>query len=301
MDILNFGSLNIDYVYTVDHIVGAGETIASRTLESFAGGKGLNQSIALARAGASVHHAGMVGADGEDLVDLLAENGVDVSSIQRVETRTGHAIIQLAAGGQNSIVLYGGANRCLSKAYIDDTLSRFDENTMVLLQNETNLCDYIIEQAHQRGMRVAMNPAPYDEAVARCDLSKVSVLILNEVEGAQISGGQAPDEVLDTLRARYPDTMIMLTLGRDGAVFSCRGETHRHGIYEVPVVDTTGAGDTFTGYFLAALLRDEPYGEAVRLASVASSLAVTEKGAANAIPTLARVRNAGLSPMNQSD
>ena len=284
MQILNFGSLNLDFVYALDHIVLPGETISSSSMETFAGGKGLNQSIALARAGAQVVHAGMVGADGEILVELLRENGVEVGNIQLVEGRTGHAIIQLDTSGKNSIVLFGGANRMLSCDYIDQVLDLFGSDTLVLMQNETNLVDYIIDKAYDKGMKIALNLSPYDQALKACCLDKVSVFLMNEVEGEQVTGESEPNRILEIMQKRYPCAMAVLTLGKEGAMVCCDGEVYRHKSYSVPTVDTTAAGDTFTGFFLASLMENGMPEQALHTASKAASMAVTIKGAANSIP-----------------
>lgn len=291
MKILNFGSLNYDYVYSVDHILMPGETLAAGRMETFCGGKGLNQSVALAKAGAEVWHAGMVGEDGGALLELCAKNGVNISLVQTILGKSGHTVIQVDKNGQNSILLFGGSNRCLTREYIGEVFSGFEPGDMVLLQNEVNDIDYIIDTACQRGMRIALNPSPFDEAVQKCDLYKVSFLLLNEIEGLQISGSREPEKILQFFAQTYPKTSVVLTLGKDGAVYQDGSGRVKHGIYPVKVVDTTAAGDTFTGFFLSSVLQGNTAQEALELASKASSIAVTRKGAAPSIPALDEVLN----------
>jgi Sugar kinases, ribokinase family len=291
MKILNFGSLNYDYVYSVDHILMPGETLAAGRMETFCGGKGLNQSVALAKAGAEVWHAGMVGEDGGALLELCAKNGVNISLVQTIPGKSGHTVIQVDKNGQNSILLFGGSNRCLTREYIGEVFSGFEPGDMVLLQNEVNDIDYIIDTACQRGMRIALNPSPFDEAVQKCDLNKVSFLLLNEIEGLQISGSREPEKILQFFAQTYPMTSVVLTLGKDGAVYQDGSGRVKHGIYPVKVVDTTAAGDTFTGFFLSSVLQGNTAQEALELASKASSIAVTRKGAAPSIPALDEVLN----------
>lgn len=287
MKILNFGSLNIDFVYSVDHIVMPGETIPSTRLAVHAGGKGLNQSVALARAGAPVYHAGCIGEDGRFLLDVCRDSGVDSSFIRVCEDeRTGNAIIQVAADGQNSIVLFPGANRKISSGMIDEVLDRFETGDLVLLQNEINMCADIMKRAHEKGLRVALNPSPMDASLLECPLELVDIFLLNEVEGGQITGKTDPDEVLAVMRERFPKALIVLTLGGDGVACYDGGKILRHGIFKVPVVDTTAAGDTFTGFFLSAVLRGQDTGIALRQASRASSMAVAKAGATDSIPLL---------------
>ncbi|HEX3039349.1 MAG TPA: ribokinase [Caproiciproducens sp.] len=291
MKILNFGSLNYDYVYSVDHILMPGETLAAGRMETFCGGKGLNQSVALAKAGAEVWHAGMVGEDGGALLELCGKNGVNTSLVQTIPGKSGHTVIQVDKNGQNSILLFGGSNRCLTREYIGEVFSGFEPGDMVLLQNEVNDIDYIIDTACQRGMRIALNPSPFDEAVQKCDLYKVSFLLLNEIEGLQISGSREPEKILQFFAQTYPKTSVVLTLGKDGAVYQDGSGRVKHGIYPVKVVDTTAAGDTFTGFFLSSVLQGNTAQEALELASKASSIAVTRKGAAPSIPALDEVLN----------
>lgn len=284
LKILNFGSLNYDYVYSVKHIVQPGETISSSGLDVFCGGKGLNQSIAMVRAGAEVYHAGLVGSDGELILTTCDESGINRIHIQQSKTRTGNAIIQVDSNGQNSIVLFGGANQMNTQEYVQEVLAHFGEGDVLLLQNEVNLLDYMIDEAYQRKMIIALNPSPFDDKVKKCDLGKISFFLMNEVEGAQITGKQIPDNILEEMLRRYPQARVVLTLGEKGVVYSDLHQNHSHGIYDVKVVDTTAAGDTFTGYFLASILNGEEIPEALRIASIASSLAVTRKGAIVSIP-----------------
>ncbi len=285
MQILNFGSLNLDYVYRVEHIVQPGETIPSTRLDIFCGGKGLNQSVALARAGAAVHHAGMVGPDGAALLAACRENGIDASNIIETRQRSGNAIIQVSATGQNSIILFGGANRENSPEHVRRVLDRFQPGDFLLLQNEINLIGEIIAAAAAKGMKIALNPSPFHSSLLDCGLEQVSLFLMNEIEGEQITGEKEPAAILAGMRKRYPRADTVLTLGGNGAKFQHADTVLSHGVYQVPVVDTTAAGDTFTGYFLAGLLQDLPPARCLQLASVASSLAVSRPGAVASIPS----------------
>ena len=293
MKILNIGSLNIDYVYTVSHFVQPGETLSSTAMEVFCGGKGLNQSIALARAGLEVYHAGCIGQEGGMLVQNLADNGVDVGLIQPCSEKSGHAIIQVDATGQNCILLYGGANRCFTEAYIDEALAAFSPGDTLLLQNEVNLVDSMIRRAKARGMRVAVNPAPMSPDMLGATLGMADILFLNEVEAAGLCGVEDTERQIPALRARYPDATLVLTLGEQGALYQAPGgEIFRQGIYPVPVVDTTAAGDTFIAYLLAGLEAGGDIPGCLRLAAMASALTVSRKGAATSIPWMEEVREA---------
>lgn len=294
MKILNIGSLNYDYVYSVEHILKPKETISSLKMEVFHGGKGLNQSVALSRAGERVYHAGLVGMDGDQLIESCKQNNIETKFIQKMNGKSGHTIIQVDDQGQNCILLYGGSNRCFTKEYIDEVLHHFEQGDWLLLQNEVNLLNYIVDEAYKKGLMIAMNPSPYDKAVEECDLSKISLFLLNEVEGEQITGFSEPDQILDTLMERYKDAKVVLTLGEKGVIYRDNTQIVSQGIFKVKAVDTTAAGDTFTGYFLHEIIRDVPIVDALRLAAKASAIAVTKVGATSSIPYRQEVLEADL-------
>ncbi len=285
MKILNIGSLNLDYVYRVDHILVPGETQTSCDMQIFCGGKGLNQSVALAKAGALVYHAGMIGEEGEPFLDICKVNGIDASNIRKLSGKSGHTIIQVDKNAQNCILLYGGANKSLTREYVDQVLANFDKEDMLLLQNEVNQLDYIIDRVYEKGMHIALNPSPFDENLKPCDLKKISLFLMNEIEGEQITGESNPDKILQVMANKYPQAKVVLTLGKDGAIYFDGIKTVRQEIFQVKAVDTTAAGDTFTGYFLAGMLENLEISEILQRSAKASAIAVTRDGAVASIPT----------------
>lgn len=285
MPILNFGSLNIDHVYRVDNFVLPGETKHTKSYTINSGGKGLNQSIAAARAGSQVFHAGVAGRDGGFLVEMLQAAGVDTSLMQTSAEVSGHAIIQVADSGQNCILLCGGTNQMLTEDYVDRTLDAFGSEGFVLLQNETNLVGKIIVKAAAKGLKVALNAAPYSDNVNTYPIDQLDWLIVNEVEGAGIIGGDMDENLLQRLAERYPKAGILLTLGSRGAQCVQNGHYVSIGSCKVRAVDTTAAGDTFSGYFLFGVMQGLSLAETLRMATVASALCVQRPGAANSIPT----------------
>lgn len=289
MKVLNFGSLNMDYTYSVPHIIAGGETMASYELNEYCGGKGLNQSVAMAKAGLPVWHAGLIGNDGEKLLETCEAAGVHTEFIRKLPVRGGHTVIQVDEKGQNSIILYGGTNQMQTKEYADEVLAHFGSGDYLVLQNEINLLDYIIDKAYERGMKIVLNPSPYNEALDACDLSKVSLFLVNEIEAAQITGNKDPEHVLDALAESFPEAAFVLTLGSDGAWYYDGTEKVFQDIFPVKAVDTTAAGDTFTGFFIRKLTDGADIQTALRTAAKASSIAVTRVGAAPSIPTMAEV------------
>lgn len=285
MNIICYGALNIDYVYVLNHIILAGETQTSDILDVLPGGKGLNQSIALAKSGMKVYLAGKIGEEGRFLLDWCNKFGVDTKYVSiDNESKTGHAIIQVDKDGENSIILFGGSNRKQTKKEIDNVLSRFDKKDVILLQNEINNLPYLIDKAYEKGMFVVLNPSPMDEKIHECDLSKVSLFILNEIEGEQISDEKEPYSIIRTMTEKYNNAAILLTLGENGALYFDGGEIVKQDSFKVDVIDTTAAGDTFTGYFLSGLLSENGVKNALEMAAKASAIAVSRKGASVSIP-----------------
>lgn len=284
MKILNFGSINIDNVYHVDDFVKPGETKKSLSFQVFPGGKGLNQSVALARAGAAVYHAGKIGTDGQWLADLMKTSGVDTTLVEKAKCDTGKAIIQVSDTGQNAIILYEGANQEMDRKYIERVLDQFCAGDILVLQNEINLVPEMIELARQRGLKIALNPSPANEVIHQCDLSKIQWLLLNEVEGEWMTGKKEPEEICRELLKAYPDMEVVLTLGSQGVLYQSAEKKCFQKAFKVDAVDTTGAGDTFTGYFLRCVSEGETPEKALRLASKAASIAVSRAGAAVSIP-----------------
>ncbi len=290
MRILNFGSMNIDTVFAVSHAAEAGVSLAVPDPEIHAGGKGLNQSIAAARAGASVCHAGRVGADGDFLLQLLQRDGVDTScvTVDRA-ARSGGAIIQVEPEGRNTMLIYGGANRRLEETQLDVVFSQFGEGDILMMQNETNLSRSILCRAAEKGMYTIYNPSPITEVIFDMPYQLVDLLIVNEDEGAALSGGTyPPDEMLKRLYELCPNTVI-LTLGQAGSCAISAEGVLQQDIFPVKALDSTGAGDTFAGYIAASLARGSSLRDAMRTAAAASALSVTRHGAAVSIPTLQEV------------
>lgn len=217
MRIINFGSLNIDKVYQVEQFVRPGQTITAKDYAVAAGGKGLNQSLAAARAGAEVLHAGAIGAEGRFMADLLRESGADTSLLREVDGPSGHAVIEINAAGQNRIIVFGGANRSMTSEYIERVLDTARPDDWVLLQNEVNLVPEIIRRAHEKGLRVVFNPSPVPENLDALPLACVSLFMVNEIEAAQLAGTDANADFEDTLtalRAKYPNASVVMTSAR---------------------------------------------------------------------------------------
>ncbi|MGF7016524.1 ribokinase [Lachnospiraceae bacterium PF1-21] len=293
MKALVFGSLNIDYFYGVDHFVQKGETISSTSLEVYSGGKGLNQATALAKAGANVYQAGCIGKDGLFLLDELRAAKVKTELIAVLDdVRSGNAIIQNDKEGDNCILLYGGANRSITKAYVDDVLALFDPGDVILLQNEINEMAYIVEKAKEKGLVLILNPSPLDEDVLNLPLEYFDYFILNEIEASQILENDQEMEaeaLLDSLTQKFPKAKLVLTVGSKGSYYADETTRFFQKAYKVNAVDTTAAGDTFTGYFIASLMAGKNVTQAMNIAAKASSITVQSKGAAPSIPVIETV------------
>ncbi len=291
MKVLNFGSLNYDHVYEVDHFTQPKETQSSLSYIRNFGGKGLNQSIALAKAGMDVYHAGKVGSDGQDFIDYLNRYNVKTDYLLKDNSEaTGHAIIEICKG-QNRIILHGGANQSIGEKQINEVLSHFDAGDVLLVQNEISSMAYLIAKAHEKGMIVAFNTAPMNEKVFTYPLDLVDIFIVNEIEGAGLAEVESDDidVVIAGLREKYPFKKIVLTVGEKGSYYIEKDTLIHQDIYKADVVDTTAAGDTFTGFFLASYFQDGNVVKALDLAARASGITVQGKGAAQSIPDISQL------------
>lgn len=289
MKIVNFGSLNIDNVYQMPHFVGPGETAASLEYQRFVGGKGCNQSIAVARAGAKVSHAGKIGSDGIWLRDLMREYAIDTTHIEVIDGPSGHAIIQVDPSGENSIILHGGANTQIDSKLIEQVFDELTAGDILILQNEISAMPEILSLAATKDLMVFFNPAPMSPEVLAYPLINIDHFIINQVEGEQFTGESTPDAILSAMRQRFPLATVLLTMGEDGVIADSPTERVQQQAMQVTCVDSTGAGDTFIGYYVAEFARGSSLQRRLEVASRASALCVTRRGAAQSIPSLEEV------------
>ena len=288
MAIYNLGSINIDWFYRVPHAPVDGETVAATACRSGLGGKGANQSVAAARAGAVVHHLGAVGNEGVWTADELKAAGVDTTHVAiELAAPTGHALIFLTPDGENRIVIFAGTNRLIAEPDVRAALSRARPGDTLMLQNETNAQLFAARLARARGMRVVYSAAPFDVEAVRAVLAEVDLLVVNSVEAGQLA------DALGVTITELPVPELLVTRGARGATWYDRasGETLSVAAPRVAAVDTTGAGDTFTGYFCAGRDRGLAVADCLALAVAAGALKVTREGTAEAIPTLAEVED----------
>ncbi|SDL00439.1 ribokinase [Natronincola ferrireducens] len=292
MGILSFGSLNVDETYHVEAIALPGQTIPSKRMSISSGGKGFNQSIAAAKAGAKVYHAGAIGKKDADIIrGILEDNNVNTTYISTNHEHSGRALIQCDKNGENCIVLYGGANHEIDKEYIDRVMAKFEKKHTVLLQNEISNTDYIMIKAKEKGMQICFNPSPISEALYSYPMELIDILILNELEGRDITKEFNKDKILDVLLKKYPSMKIVLTLGENGCIYADKDQRIPQSAYKVVTIDTTAAGDTFIGYYISTIMSGYDTRKALKIATAASALAVTKEGAAKSIPTMKEVKD----------
>ncbi len=282
MAVFNLGSINLDNVYQVPHLPAPGETLAASAFQQGLGGKGANMSVAIARAAARSIHIGAVGPDGRWAVDRLLEYGVDTRHISQVDSATGHANICVSADGENSIVLFPGANRAIGDQAIESALSEASAQDILLFQNETNGQMTAVAKAANLGMRVVYAAAPFDVEAVTSLIDRIDLLIMNEVEADQLVSETGSN------LADLPVSDIIVTKGSKGCIWI--SDDNRQGqafdAVATEVVDTTGAGDTFTGFLVAGLDRGLPMGQAIGLATRAAAIMVSRLGTADVIPDL---------------
>ena len=286
--ILNLGSINVDHVYRVPRHVAPGETLSSEGLTRGLGGKGANQSVAVARAGGSVVHIGAVGPDADWALDILRGVGVDTAHVARVDAPTGHAIITVDRAGENAILVHRGANGAIARDSIGAALDGAGAGDWFLAQNETSLVPDAVAMARGRGLRVAYSAAPFEVGAVRAVLPHADLLVVNAIEASQAR------DAIPGFEAACGRLALVVTRGPEGATWRLGAEAEGWGAgtpraLDVPAprvtpVDTTGAGDTFLGYLLAGIDGDGDVAAAMRRAARAAALQVTRPGAIDAIP-----------------
>jgi len=286
--IVVFGSINLDLAAAVERLPNAGETLAARSFAMSPGGKGANQALAARRAGSNVAMVGAVGRDpfADAALDLLREDGVDLSGVRAVDAATGVALIHVDARGENAITVIAGANARASADWVPDTA--LDASTIIVMQLEVPLreVDALARRPHLAGSRVILNAAPA-KALSADLLSQIDVLIVNENEAVTISGvldlATAPMQFVGQYRMRFGRDAIV-SLGPRGLVASAPAGTIAIAAPNVTVMDTVGAGDALVGALAAALDRKTPWMRALKEAIAAGSLACTRAGAQPALP-----------------
>lgn len=292
MKVLVFGSLNIDFIYKLEHIVMPNETIKSTTCEVSAGGKGLNQAMAFAKTGLPVYIASNLGKNGQVLADTLSSGNVDISLLNHVDEDSGEAIIQVDENGNNAIIVCGNCNEHITEEYIESVFSHFEKGDILVIQNEINNLDLIINTAKDKGIILVFNPSPFNHVIKTLPMNKIDYLFINEVEGKQLTGFEDEKCIVEQILKEYPDMKIVLTLGERGAVYADKTEYIFEPAKKVEVVDTVGAGDTFTGYFIYGINSGKTIKESLQMAATASSIVIGRHGAGNSIPTLNEVEKA---------
>jgi len=286
MKILNFGSINKDFFYSVNDFVKPGETISSIKYNVKIGGKGLNQSVGISKAGQKIYHAGIINKDDTFILDRLKKWNINCENIVLGVNPTGHAIIQVDKNGENSIIIHGGANHDFDIKFIKSVLSKFDSGDILVLQNEINNIKEIIDRAHHKKMKIVFNPAPFNNEILSYDLNKISTLILNQTEGEALSKEKKPVNILRVLKSKFNNTEIILTLGEKGSLYSFKDELLKIKAHKVDTVDTTGAGDTFIGYYVAGIASKMNKKDNLKRASKAAAIATTKLGGAGSIPRI---------------
>lgn len=285
MQILVFGSCNIDMVYNLENIVKPGETVSAEGLQKFPGGKGFNQAVASARSGCRVSLAGKIGRDGIFMKRLAEGYGINTEFLEITDSPTGHAIIQVDKSGENSIIIFGGANRKIDEQFADKVLDSLGYGDIIILQNEISCLDYIIDKAFKKGIKTVLNMSPVTNELKMIDKSKLYCVLVNEGEAEACFGAKTPSEFTNIILSEYPQMNALLTLGKHGSIYISQNKIYRTPAFETKTVDTTAAGDTFTGYFITSLANGDAPEDALRLASCAAAIAVSKKGASSSIPS----------------
>lgn len=292
--IVIIGSSNTDLVVSVEHFPQAGETIMGSDFMTAQGGKGANQAVAVARLGGEAVFVARLGNDtfGEVTLAALRHEGIGVRHVTLTDgVATGVATITVDSNGENCIVVAGGANMLLSPEDVKKAAADIQSASLLLMQLETPLPTLIeaTRIAHESGVRVVLNPAPYPKEPLPAELlQNVDIIIPNETEAAYMTGIQIIDDDSALAAIRKIHSMgvkeAIITVGKQGAYTLQGDELVRVPAVPVQAVDTTAAGDTFCGALCVALAKDMPMTDAISFACKAASISVTRRGAQPSVP-----------------
>ena len=286
------GSINVDHVIRVPYFPKAGETLTGYGYQIAYGGKGANQAVAAARVGANVSFIGAIGDDqiGQSMKQAFEQDGINTEAISMIENQsTGLAMIQVADSGENSIVIFAGANADLSESLVEQHKSHIEQADILLMQLESPLQAVTLATnfAKTAGVKVVLNPAPA-QRLPESLLSQIDIITPNETEAEILTGIKVSDEQTATVAANHFHQLgietVLITLGSKGVYYSEKGQGEIIPGFRVKAVDTTAAGDTFNGAFVTALLEGKSAKEAIRFAHAAAAISVTRMGAQMAIP-----------------
>ena len=282
--ILVIGSFNLDYVFNVERFVRAKETMTSNRMSVHYGGKGFNQAVALARCFEQTYFAAHLNHKERYMEAVLKNNGIKTDYLKFVDEPTGMAFIQVDGSGENCILLNKGANHSFSDSDTDAILKDFSKGDLLVLQNEINDLQPLIKKAKYYGLKIALNPSPFTPDLLDLDLRDLDYLLINEVEGEQLTSKTDPEEIVRSLVEKSQNSTIILTLGSKGVLAYHRQSWFHQEGRKVEAIDTTAAGDTFTGYLLGMLMQGEKMETALKYATYAASLSVMCRGAFESIP-----------------
>ncbi len=294
MKILCFGSCGIDYSYWVPRYVQQGEEMTATRFERLPGGRGLKQAQSIAQSGEAVYFAGCIGKDGLFLKTFLDGVGVNTDYLKICDAGQSHAVKQRYGNNEYSLIAYGETNRQIDAEYIDSVLSHFDKSDIILLQNEINNIELIMEKAHGKGMRVILNPSPFEENLTKIDLGKADILILNEREAQQMTGLSDVRDICEYFKSKHGHLRVVITLGVIGGIyFDSRTELH-FPAYSEALEATGSSGDTFIGYFVSGIKKGFTIERTLKRASCASALVALSRrnNMPPAVPTAEEVERA---------
>ena len=292
------GSLNMDLVVNVDEMPKKGQTLIGSAFKEVPGGKGANQAVAMARLGADIRMIGKVGKDsfGETLINQLKSDKVNTKYIHREDCASGVAMITVDKNAENSIVVAPGANFKVLEKDIDKCIEAIDESDIVVLQLETpiNTIKYALQKSKELGKYTILNPAPAvkleDSIIENVDLLTPNETELEILSGVKIESEDDIKKAANVLIEKGVKELIV-TLGSKGSLYINKDNTKLKKSYKVEAIDTTAAGDSYTGALAVAFAQDKDIDEAMDFASKVGALAVTKEGAQSSLPTMEDVNN----------
>lgn len=284
MKVLNFGSMHLDHVYRISKLLKSGDSAFTKSLETLPGGKGVNQSIAIKRAGVDVIHAGNIGNDGELIYYTLLKEGINVDYVKRSNEVCGHAIIHRSDEKEHTIVVHSGASKMITMDYIDEVFRDFEKEDILLVQGELNHTDYIIKSAVEKGMKCFFYPAPFLEEFKAYDLSEIETLIIHENDICTLTGIEEEEKAVAYYLKKNNSNLLVISMNKGLLYYDKKRKETKHTNITMDSHCRTYASDVLIGYFIAGIVQNLPIKEILEKAASAKKIAMKDKNILFTIP-----------------
>lgn len=282
VNILNFGTLYAECIYTVGNLDFSDDTLEIESSQTFAGGRGLNISVALSRAGISkIFHAGYVGASSEFLREALKNSGVNTANLKLVDKPSAHSIVLLEDETRSKKLYFKGVNNEVSLEFAETVLNRFSCEDILIIDDGVSNFEYIIGMAHEKNMKIFIAP---ENPVINLDLNLIDYIFINEIQAKNISKRESRQDIVKFFKSNYPLLCVVINFGKNGYVCIAKKQTLFQSSLKKEHIDFTASFDAFIGYFIACVLRGKKLQYTLLLSAASLAICSAKKGSAFSIP-----------------